>query len=567
MPFVVGETIGPYTLMEQLGQGGMATVFKAYHATLDRYVAIKVLHLAFMEDANFLERFRREAKAVARLEHPNIVPIYDFSEHEGRPFLVMKYIEGETLKARLRDSTLAIEETLRISKAIGSALDYAHTQGILHRDVKPSNVLLASDGNIYLADYGLARMAESGDASLTTEHVLGTPQYMSPEQALGSSGLDGRTDIYSFGVLLYEMVTGRVPFNADTPFAIIHDHIYSPLPLPREINPSVSEDVERVLLKALAKNKNDRYQTMAAFIGAYEKAITSPGGGTISHPVPAYQPPSPVATRKNEKSKNKRKWWLIIPLGLIGIVFGCYLALVLLGAILEFTGHSSTSDLEPYMAEMLETPSSAIRGSEYDFQQTVTVLADTDVDEDLADDLLEQSISAWERGNLPAARITLIRMYFASGRDETYLRNAFETMTQNGAWVLVAETLYMSDRANAIELTNNMKDYIHQVLYMAAGDPLSKNLFEKNSDLPIFEVASIRYDILFGDMSNSKQELGQVLENEAKLKEFPEARLLEGELFMKQGDRQRAMNIFNDIMDDDTTPEWIWDLALKLSEQ
>ena len=568
MPFVVGETIGPYTLMEQLGQGGMATVFKAYHATLDRYVAIKVLHLAFMEDDNFLARFRREAKAVAKLEHPNIVPIYDYSEHEGRPFLVMKYIEGETLKAKLRENALSIDETLKISKAIGSALDYAHSQGVLHRDVKPSNVLLASDGNIYLADFGLARIAQSGDVSLTTEQVLGTPQYMSPEQALGSSGLDGRTDIYSFGVLLYELVTGRVPFNADTPFAIIHDHIYTPLPMPREINPTVSEDIQRVLLKALAKNKDDRYQNMASFIDAFEQAIKSPGQETISQPVASYQPPAPMGTVKSKKPKKKRRWALIIPLGMLGLAVVCFLGLAALGAIIERVDNSqASSDLEPYMAEMLDTPSAAIRGSEYDFQQTVTVLADTDVDQDLAEELLDQSIDAWERGNLNIARVTLVRMYFASGRDEAFLRDAFQTMSDNGAWVLIAETLYMSDRANAIELTSNMKMYIHEVLYKAAGDPLSENLFERNGDLPIFKAASIRYDILFGDSSNSKEELAQILDNEAVLKEFPEARLLEGELFLNQGDKQRAMNIFNNVMDDEATPDWIWEMAFKLSEE
>ena len=521
-----------------------------------------------MEDDNFLARFRREAKAVAKLEHPNIVPIYDYSEHEGRPFLVMKYIEGDTLKAKLREVPLTIDETLKISKAIGSALDYAHSQGVLHRDVKPSNVLLAKDGNIYLADFGLARIAQSGDVSLTTEQVLGTPQYMSPEQALGSSDLDGRTDIYSFGVLLYELVTGRVPFNADTPFAIIHDHIYTPLPMPREINPTVSEDIQRVLLKALAKNKDDRYQNMASFIDAFERAITSPGQEPISQPVHSYQPPAPIGTVKSKKQKKKRRWALIIPLGLIVLVGACFLGLAALGAIIEQVDQKqATSDLQPYMAELLDTPSAAIRGSEYDFQQTVTVLANTNVDENLADDLLKQSIDAWERGNLNAARISLIRMYFASGRDEAYIRDAFQTMSENEAWVLIAETLYMSDRANAIELTNNMRLYIHQVLYKAAGDPLSANLFERYGHLPIFQVASIRYDILFADSRESKNELGQILENEIKLKEFPEARLLEGELFLDQGDRQRAINVFTDIMDDEATPEWIWDMAFKLSEE
>ena len=185
MGFNPGEQVGPYRIIEQLGQGGMATVYKAYHASLDRYVALKVLHPAFLEDKNFHARFAREAKLVARLEHPNIVPIYDYAEHEGRPYLVMKYIEGITLKARITSSSPGNEEVLRVVEAVGAALSYAHKHGILHRDVKPSNVILSSDGQIYLADFGLARIAQSGETTLTSDMVIGTPQYISPEQALG----------------------------------------------------------------------------------------------------------------------------------------------------------------------------------------------------------------------------------------------------------------------------------------------------------------------------------------------------------------------------------------------
>ncbi len=259
MSFNVGENVGPYRIIEQLGQGGMATVYKAYHAALDRYVAIKALHPAFGEDQSFLSRFQREARLVAKLEHPNIVPVYDYAEHEGRPYLVMKFIEGDTLKARLTEGPLTSSEIEKIVETVGSALAYAHKQGILHRDIKPSNVLVANDGQLYLADFGLARIAQSGESTLSSDMIMGTPQYISPEQAVGKRDLDEGTDIYSFGVMMYEMVVGQVPFNADTPFSIIHDHIYSPLPLPRLVNPKVPESVERVLLKALAKERADRY--------------------------------------------------------------------------------------------------------------------------------------------------------------------------------------------------------------------------------------------------------------------------------------------------------------------
>ena len=277
MSFNAGETIGPYRIVEQLGQGGMATVFKAYHAALDRYVALKVLHPAFTEDSTFLARFQREARLVAKLDHPNIVPIFDYAEHEGRPYLVMKFIEGETLKARMGRGPLPPAETRRIVEAVGAALAYAHQRGILHRDIKPSNVLLANDGGIYLADFGLARIAASGESTISTDMVMGTPQYISPEQAMGKKDLDEGTDIYSFGVMLYEMVVGKVPFSADTPFSIIHDHIYTPLPLPSQVNPSVSPEVERVLLKALAKERADRYRDVHALVDAFQQAWQETG--------------------------------------------------------------------------------------------------------------------------------------------------------------------------------------------------------------------------------------------------------------------------------------------------
>ena len=273
MPFAIGENVGHYRILEQLGQGGMATIYKAYHPALDRHVAIKVLHPAFTEDPNFLKRFGREAQVVARLEHPSIVPIYDFSEHAGQPYLVMKFIEGETLKARLARGPLAISEMVRVIEAVGEALAYAHKQGVLHRDIKPSNILLTRDGPVYLADFGLAKMAQAGESTLSSDMLMGTPHYISPEQARGAKNLDAGTDIYSLGVVLYELTVGRVPFSADTPFSIIHDHIYSPLPRPTQVNPRVPQEVERVLLKALAKERADRFSTVDELVLGFKAAV------------------------------------------------------------------------------------------------------------------------------------------------------------------------------------------------------------------------------------------------------------------------------------------------------
>jgi tRNA A-37 threonylcarbamoyl transferase component Bud32/DNA-binding beta-propeller fold protein YncE/tetratricopeptide (TPR) repeat protein len=352
MPFTPGENVGPYRIIEQLGQGGMATVFKAYHAGLDRYVAIKVMHPAFKQDPTFLARFQREARVVAKLDHPNIVPIYDYAEHNGNPYLVMKFIEGETLKARLSRGPLTRDEGLRVVDAVGKALAYAHARGILHRDIKPSNILLCPDGAIYLADFGLARIAQAGESTLSNEMLLGTPHYISPEQARGEWNLDAGTDIYSFGVVLYEMVVGRVPFNADTPFSIIHDHIYTPLPLPQKINPRVPDNVQRILLKALAKDRADRYATVEELATSFLRAVSGPptaaartdaaetlageplkqaalsgeakgGAGRTGQP----PPPAPVAVEANPGEPRERRTWIWVVIGL-GMVAFCLLALI-----------------------------------------------------------------------------------------------------------------------------------------------------------------------------------------------------------------------------------------------
>jgi tetratricopeptide (TPR) repeat protein len=273
MSFVVGQTVGPYRIVEQLGSGGMATVFKAYHAALDRYVAIKVLHPAFKEDPNFLARFQREARVVAKLEHLNIVPVHDFSDQGGQPYLVMRYVEGETLKARLARGPLSMADTLRVVHAVGAALAYAHGQGVLHRDIKPSNVMLTPKGDAFLTDFGLARIAQAGESTLSQDSMLGTPQYISPEQAMGDPNLDARTDVYSLGVVVYELLVGRVPYQADTPYAVVHDHIYTPLPLPRSINAKLPEPLERFLLKALSKERADRYPSIEAMLQALTRAV------------------------------------------------------------------------------------------------------------------------------------------------------------------------------------------------------------------------------------------------------------------------------------------------------
>ncbi|MFN8374671.1 MAG: protein kinase [Anaerolineae bacterium] len=303
MALQVGQNVGPYRVIEQLGAGGMANVYKAYHARLDRYVSLKVMHQSFLEDPNFRARFEREAQIVARLSHPNIVPVYDFSDHEGQPYLVLKYIEGQTLKALMSRGALSITEVTRIMSAVGEALTYAHKQGVLHRDIKPSNIILDEGGTPYLTDFGLARIAQAGESTMSADVMLGTPQYISPEQARGVKDLDPRTDVYSFGVVLYEMVCGRVPFNADTPYATVHDHIYSPLPLPSKINPDIPPAVENVLLKALAKETADRYQSADELMQAFRAAAESTGFGGY---VASHTSPAAVAIGKQREADERK---------------------------------------------------------------------------------------------------------------------------------------------------------------------------------------------------------------------------------------------------------------------
>jgi len=266
---VIGETLGQYKLTKELGKGGFATVYRALQPTLNRDVAIKVLHPEFIRDERALRRFKREALAVARLHHTNIVGVYDYGEHEGRAYLVMEYIAGSTLKSRL-GKPASLELTVSVIGAVGAALDYAHSKGVVHRDIKPANILFADDDRVVLSDFGIVRLAD--DDSSLTRGVIGTPQYMSPEQALGRE-VDGRSDLYSLGVVLFEMLTGAVPFRGDSPIATLSMHATMPVPSVRQRNPNLSESVDALVRKALGKNPDERYQTGAELSVALSVAL------------------------------------------------------------------------------------------------------------------------------------------------------------------------------------------------------------------------------------------------------------------------------------------------------
>ncbi|MCS6835938.1 MAG: protein kinase [Anaerolineae bacterium] len=266
-----GMTLGSYHIVERIGQGGMATVFRAFHPATERHVALKVLSPALADNPNFQARFNVEAKVIAKLQHVHILPVFDYGHDKGITYLVMPYVTGGTLKALLARVILSLDGANRLFGQLASAVDYAHRQNILHRDLKPANVLLDSSGNVLLSDFGLAKISAMS-LGLTGSSILGTPLYMAPEQGAGEP-VSAQSDIYSLGVILYEMVTGQVPYNADTPVAIILKHIQQPLPLPRALRPDLPEAVENVIVKALAKNPRDRYETAAEMAEALDKAV------------------------------------------------------------------------------------------------------------------------------------------------------------------------------------------------------------------------------------------------------------------------------------------------------
>ncbi len=268
------KKFGNYEAVERLGRGGMAEVYKAYQPALDRYVAIKVLHTFLADDKEFAERFGREARNVARLRHNNIVQVYDFAQvpdedspNDMRHFMVMELIDGPTLKdymARPDGELIPLPEVISIMRQALEALAYAHAQGMIHRDLKPANLMIDRGGRVVLTDFGIAKIL-SGNTMTLSGGMVGTPAFMSPEHGLGENS-DERSDIYSMGVILYQMLTGRLPFDGDTPVAIILKHVRDPLTPPSIFNPSIPPALEQIVMKAMAKDPEERYQSAAEML-------------------------------------------------------------------------------------------------------------------------------------------------------------------------------------------------------------------------------------------------------------------------------------------------------------
>lgn len=372
-----GKKVGKYVIKEKLGSGGMAEVYKGYQENLDRFVAIKIMHAFLVSDQDFLNRFQREARAMAALNHPNIVGVYDFDVYgDNSYYLVMEYVRGGTLKDRLETlarqrERLPLAEVVKMIAEIADALAYAHRRDMVHRDIKPANIMLNEDtGRAVLTDFGIVKLLGNQSMAYTaTGALIGTPAYMSPEQALGQSG-DHRVDIYSLGVMLFQMVTGTLPFDADTPLAVVMQHVNKPTPEPTSIIPDIPWGLQEVILKAMAKSPDDRFQSAGEFATALRTvdlsgttgkpaAAVVPPAEKIDYPTPAktevmvpepqtaVSPPlSPAAEPK------KRPAWLFPVIGIVALF-------IVVGGVLAangfFRGGEEATPTIPAVAEIEET--------------------------------------------------------------------------------------------------------------------------------------------------------------------------------------------------------------------
>src|ERR671922_2796213 len=289
---MIGQLIaGRYEIEELVGTGGMSSVYRARDTVLGRHVALKVLHEHFSTDEEYVERFRREARAIARLNHPNIVTVIDRGEFEGRQFIVFEHVPGENLKDLVRrEGPLPVQEALALTQQVARGLAFAHEHGIVHRDVKPQNVLVDEGGSAKVTDFGIARSLEVDQDITETGAVLGTSHYLSPEQA-GGAAVDERSDQYSLGVLLYELLTGEVPYPGESVMTVAMRHLRDPVPRVREKRPDVSARVDDLVGRAMAKRPEERFASTEALVGALEaclmEEVSAQAGDTQQFVAPA----------------------------------------------------------------------------------------------------------------------------------------------------------------------------------------------------------------------------------------------------------------------------------------
>ncbi len=341
---LTGKSLGHFEIMDEIGRGGMASVYRASQQSMGRIVAVKVLPRTLLHDPGFFERFQREVDVIAHLEHPHILPIYDYGQSDGIPYIAMRYLGGGSLEQRLDRGVLSPEELERPLQQVAQALDYAHQQGIIHRDLKPGNIMLDESGNAYLSDFGIARVLGS---NLTGSMIVGTPAYMSPEQANGMP-VDGRADIYSLGVMLFHLLTGERPFHAETPMAVLLKHINEPMPTLMEFRSDIPETLDDVIQKATAKDPEQRYSSASEMVDAYSVALAEgetkvsrqtrsmmeprPDEPATPRPDGTQQPLSPAPTQVHPPEPRKRPFVpvllvLVLVIAIIGAVIGANMVL------------------------------------------------------------------------------------------------------------------------------------------------------------------------------------------------------------------------------------------------
>jgi serine/threonine protein kinase len=333
--------VGRFELQREIDRGGMAVVYLARDPQLGRAVALKILPREFMFSPKFRARFEREAKVLVSLQIPGIVPVYDFGEHEGQPYLVMRYMVGGDLTNRIRQGPMSITESAEILSRIAPALDEAHRRGLIHRDLKPGNVLFDEENIAYLADFGVVKLTEDQSMTLTTQGgVIGTPAYMSPEQVMGKDELDGRSDIYALGAILYQMLTSQVPYKSDTPMGQAMMHVVEPLPDVQEARPELPPEAQEIIEKAMAKDRADRYPTAGALAEAVNDLARESGE-------------TPVAAVPVKRESKK------LPLvALLGGLFAvlCLIAVVAGGAFLLTSDTEEEPTITPTKIPATDTP-------------------------------------------------------------------------------------------------------------------------------------------------------------------------------------------------------------------
>ncbi|MEO5887312.1 MAG: protein kinase [Anaerolineales bacterium] len=286
-----------YELREELGRGGMATVYRAYDPLFEREVALKILKPELLENVHLRERFERETKIIAKLEHAAIVPVHDVGNDNNQLFFVMRYMAGGSLVERIQDSSLSLGEIAHIIQRVAAALDYAHNKGVIHRDLKPGNILFDEYNNAYISDFGIAKLTRAS-VKLTSSGIIGTPTHMSPEQAMGEE-VDGRSDIYSLGVMLFEMLSGKTPYQATTPLGMAFKHASDPVPHILSINPNLPEGIEAVIEKVMAKDRDQRYESGTEFANAFITTlpgVLAPDANLVTPPPPARKAETPPPT-------------------------------------------------------------------------------------------------------------------------------------------------------------------------------------------------------------------------------------------------------------------------------